>query len=256
MLQVENLFLAKRETPHSSRELFGDMLLTPARIIFEGRRFYVLKDSAVWTTENDSSDPLWLKVLHKIVAFVLLPFSLLGALIKLTCLGNLEYRVYRDCVLHCFTKRLRCTSKQFEMVQQLFDFANHCRKQEAFGTYEFMPLRLRGWGSPNYCMQREIGKLAESIAGLTRDKTQLLRILDRKKEGTIPSFLLLEYLAIERFLNISIDIVDADIDPSEITRINQFFAQNAGLSYQVNYYKNIDALACNQEEKLYDATLE
>lgn len=95
-MQIQNLLLTARETPPFLLEAVADTLLTPARVIFSGKREIVIfRNSSLHSV--DELSPIyksWEKTALKVLAFFALPFALLGALFKIVCLLDAGYRNY------------------------------------------------------------------------------------------------------------------------------------------------------------------
>ena len=101
MHKLNNFLLASRTNTSLINEKIGDYLLNPARGFFGGRRVIVFHDNSMHISNqhiSNVSSNKFAQVALKIAAVALLPLSLIGALIKLSCFTNKSYRDF------CFQK--------------------------------------------------------------------------------------------------------------------------------------------------------
>jgi hypothetical protein len=255
MLPVENFFLTKRDHPHFLCESFGDFLLKPARIVFGGRCVSPTVEKFISRPENDRRERTWKHVVSTIIALVLLPFSLLGALIKLPTLREREYRNILEKIPFFVGEYI--WPKQAYTSDQVDNFLVYCTKPDETGQYVFMPLMLQGRKGSDFNVSGESIK-DDVIVGSLRsvpDKNQPLRLLSLKTDGLLLDFIMLEELVAKGFTNISIDFVGEGLVFSEFNRIQQYFAKKLKSLVELACYRSISEIPKDRTSLPYHACL-
>ncbi|MBS4168727.1 hypothetical protein [Parachlamydia sp. AcF125] len=251
MQPVTNFLLASRVDTPSAFERTGDLLLTPARVLFGGKRVFVLQNNLMQVGEQQvgplSSNRV-LRGARKVLAFIQLPLAAVGFLVKLICLKEQSYRAF--CVQK-ISQNPTCHPKLFEMFEHVHSTARFVLDlTRRFGVLVFTPLNLYECS----CMEtREFHRfhsprrnnlenaIVQRLADSRLDKSQPIQLLSMGSGGLMSDFLTLEKLVLEGFKKIAIDCVDPiGIDAGRVERIRKFFAKYPEASIEIQAYKNID----------------
>jgi hypothetical protein len=260
MQQVKNFFITSRIDPPSFFEKGGDLLLTPARVLFGGKRVLVFYDNSMHISDQQvgSSSSQWIRIALKVRAFIMLPIAAIGVIIKLICLKEQSYRAF--CAQR-IPPNSTCHPKLFEMFQHVHSTADFT--SDKWGTLVFKPLKLsecscqvtgafHRFRSPR--RNNLENAIVQRLVDIRPDKNLPIHLLSMGSGGLMSDFLTLEKLVLAGFKKISIDCIDpAGIDPGRVERIQKFFNDYAGVSIEIQAYKKIDEVS--EEKTEYSALL-
>jgi len=251
MHQATNFLLMSRVDTSSTLEKGADLLLTPARVLFGGKRVIVFHNNSMHIVDQQVgpiSSNQWVRVALKVIAFIMLPLAAVGVLVKLICLKNKSCRAF--CVQK-IPQNSTCHPKLFEMFQHVHstaDFASDSPLDS--GTLMFKPLDL------SECSCEETGAfhrlrsprrnnlenaIVQRLANSGFNKSQPIHLLSMGSAGLMSDFLTLEKFVLAGFKKITIDCVDPiGIDAGRVERIRKFFDDYPEASIEIQAYKNID----------------
>lgn len=243
-------------------ERLGDFLLTPARALFGGRRVIIFHDgSAHISTES------WTKTAEKIAALVTLPFGLIGAFLKLSCLIHHDYRSF---CTQDLSKAPPAHPKLVEMfwhVHSIADFVVNPSQLSRpllasdVGRLTFKPLDLfecRCEDSHAFDRLRnprrdrlENGIVQRLIETQPNQRVQLMSV---GSGGLLSDFMILEKLILAGFKNIAIDCIDpSEMDLDRLERVREFFRGYPDLFFEIAGFTSIDHLP--EEKRDYSAVV-
>lgn len=256
MQQVTNFLLTSRIDPPSILEKGGDLLLTPARVFFGGKRVLVFHDNSMHISDHQvgSTSSQWIRVALKIGAFIMLPIAAIGVIIKLICLKDQSFRAF---CAQKIPQNSTCHPKLFEMFQHIHSTVDFT-SDNYWGTLVFKPLELsecscQGTGAFHRFRSPRRNNLENAIVqrlvDSRPDKNLPIHLLSMGSGGLMSDFLTLEKLVLAGFKKISIDCVDPmGIDAGQVQRIKKFFNDYAGASIEIQAYKTIDEVPVEKTE--------
>ena len=236
---IDNFCLSARQHSPSWLEDKADRLLLPARVLFGGRKVLAYGPYQAYTKKERCS------LISKIIAFVALPFALLGICLKLFCLRDKELR--RFCVGNINDAK-HAHPKLFEIWEHVYFTGKFVKESPANGGIcHFEPLDLYECSCPvNGAFHRSNSPRRENLENATvaalldNFKDQPLKLLSMGAGGLLSDFLVIEKLITVGFKQFEIDCVDPFIDLEErIERIRNFFKDCPEVTVQMNGYTNI-----------------
>ncbi len=207
MHPISNFILSSRL--NASRSLFetaGDVLLIPARILLGGKEIIVLNDGSVHAMnliEPLASFPR-LKTVIKIIAVVTLPFSLIGAFIKLPCFKDKNYREF------CIQKLPQDSSRIVEIFQHVLLTRFYVSEGRGSGELIFHPPSLATLGLYE-CSCGNTGEfhrlnsprrndleeaIIQRLTKIHLDKNEPIQLLSLGSGGLMSDFITLEKLVV------------------------------------------------------------
>jgi|GEM_PF-6399041 hypothetical protein len=258
---IQNFLLSSRADSTSNIEKIGDFLLAPARTLLKGKQVIVFHDESVHVTDQgacSSSGGSWAKTALKIaIALVTFPFVVLGAIIKLFCLSSKNYREFCSKEI---SKTSNCNPKLFEMFQHVHSTADFISDttisldpmSKDWGKLIFKPLQLSECGCPGTQAFHRLNNprrnnlengIVRRLVAIQVDKSAPIKLLSMGSGELMSDFITLEKLLLAGFKSIAIDCVDPKgINPLQIQKIRDFFAQYPDISLNISAYNNIDDL--------------
>jgi hypothetical protein len=280
MCIISNFYLSSRLNAASGSffEKAGDFLLAPARVLFAGKEVVVLNDGSIHAMNSMEFFYLTFPLRHngnmehlsivrrtiKIMAIVTLPFSLIGAAIKLPCFKDENYRKF------CVQNLPQNPSKVVEIFDHVFSIRLHAIEMTnvlssslIFLHPSLADLKL----SECACVETKAfhrfksprrnnleKAIVQRLAEIHPDKNQPIRLLSMGSGGLMSDFITLEKLILEGFKNIIIDCVDPErIDSKKIEGVRDFFSKCSGISVSIHAYQNIKEI--QREKGSYSAVL-
>lgn len=249
---VSNFFLLSRQGSTSTTEKVADFLLRPARSLLGGQEVMVFHDGSVHLTD-DKGFPLpegfWGRTAgHIKTALVLLPWTALGTILKLSCCRSENYREF---LFKEFSAAPECHPKLLEMFQHVHStdkFISDPRR----GALVFNPLQLEECTCPGsgafhrlYSPRRDNleNAIVSRLVDIQVDKSAPIKLLSMGSGGLMSDFITLEKLVLAGFKSIEIDCVDPKgIDPVRVQNIKDFFATYPDVSLAISAYKKVDEL--------------
>jgi hypothetical protein len=266
--QLHNFLLVSRTNTPLISEKIGDCLLTPARGFFGGKQVIVFHDNSMHISDqhiSNLSSNKYAQVALKIAAVALLPISLIGALIKLSCLINKSYRAF------CFQKLPPNSTNHPQLLEMYQHVHNTCNFVSGSGfPGDIRPARINldslglyecacsDSGAYNRFTSSRRNKLENAIVQRLVDtksnKNTPIKLLSMGSGGLMSDFITLEKLVLAGFKDISIDFVDPKEDNEKrIANINEFFNKYPEIAIKMQSYKKIDAIP--DAKRNYDAVL-
>ncbi len=267
-----NFFLSSRLDATSSIEKTADFLLTPARVLFGGKKVVVFFDSSAHVVDQGfhfgSQEP-WTQTAVKItIALAAFPAVFLGAPIKLLCLNDKDYRSFCEKQIPIVSN---CHPKLFEMFQHVHstaDFASHpIVDPEDFWVDDsklvFKPLDLYECSCEGTHAFHRLDNprrnnfekaIVDRLATIHPDKKAPIKLISMGSGGLMSDFIILEKLFLSGFENITLDCIEPKgIDPSKIESIKKFFKEYPNVSLNISAYDYVDDLP--SEESGYSAVI-
>lgn len=261
-MSFKNFLLISRVNSHSTFERFGDFCLTPARILFNGKKVVVFNDNSIHTI-SFSQNKLR-NTVAKVISVAFLPFVLLGLLIKLTCLNNKNYRKFYTTSI----SEKKQNPKLFEMHEHIHNIRSFIAENngdeesgDSGSRLSFKPLNLYECSCENtqafhrlkHPRRNNVERaIVEQLVKNHPDVSQPLHLISLGSGGLMADFITLEKLILAGFKNISLDCIDPQLDFEKIERIRKFFSEDVELSITINGYKSFDVLP---KKEIYSAVL-
>lgn len=248
---LSDLILVSRLGATSAVEKKADALLKPARVLFGGRRIYVVDPQNMHVEkERIGSEPTkkWVRVAKKAACVAALPITLLGLLLKLSCRKDESLKQFYATP---FAKESTCPESLSEMIRHVHftkEYVEDLTEEE--GEFLFKPLDLRECacvktGAFNRFKSQRRNNLenafVQKLVDTVPDKNEHITLLSFGSGGMMSDFITLEKLVLAGFKHISLDCVD-DFDQGDenAENINAFFQKFPECQIEVHSYEAVE----------------